>query len=257
MEIFNMQYQISNKFSNDLGLPLKEQYPDEMKIVPVGEPFVCNFSGGKDCALALSIACETGNLKGLLHWVKPDEDISRLHVQSKHIVERQAELMDVPLHITEFCALDTWNKYIKVYKKLADSGIKSIVFGDLYFAKNTKQQMLVCYAAGLTPRMPLLDWKYEKIRKEMKKRDIKCIITTIRSERLNDNWLGRIYDNEAYNELQELGVDPFGEAGEFHTTLIDFNMLGKKTENHGKYSVGSNIEMKDGSKTIPIKILNI
>ena len=247
-----MKYQKDNNVISDLGLPLKEKYPDEIKIVPDREPFVCNFSGGKDCALALSVACETGHLKGLLHWIKPDEDISRLHMQSKNIVEKQAELMDVPLYITESCALDTWNKYIKVYKKLADSGIKSIVFGDLYFAKHTKQQMLVCYAAGLTPRMPILDWKYEKIREEMKKMGVKCIITTIRSERLNNKWLGRIYDDEAYHELQELGVDPFGEAGEFHTTLIDFNMFKKKLE----YSMDSSIEMKDGSKTISMKILD-
>ena len=36
--------------------------------MPLGEPFICSFSGGKDSVLALSLASEKGNAKGLIHW---------------------------------------------------------------------------------------------------------------------------------------------------------------------------------------------
>lgn len=33
--------------------------------MPLGEPFICSFSGGKDSVLALSLASEKGNAKGI------------------------------------------------------------------------------------------------------------------------------------------------------------------------------------------------
>ena len=46
-------------------------------------------------------------------------------------------------------------------------------------------------------------------------------ICTVRDGVLPAAFLGRVLDDGCVRELEALGVDPCGEAGEFHTLVVD------------------------------------
>ena len=119
--------------------------------MPLGEPFICSFSGGKDSVLALSLASEKGNPKGLI------------------------------------------------------------------------------------PRYPLWERNYADLMRNINKHEIISIISRINIEKLDSKWLGVAFNQEVYQEFMKLDIDPFGENGEFHTTVVD----GKIFKNPLKYSINT------------------
>lgn len=112
--------------------------------MPLGEPFICSFSGGKDSVLALSLASEKGNAKGLIHWSNKLTSTSTFHEQSISIVKQQALNLDLPLTITSFSPKEHRLELLKIYEDFASQGIKSIVFGDIYLMDSVKLQSILC-----------------------------------------------------------------------------------------------------------------
>lgn len=221
---------------------------EELSHVPKDEPFICMFSGGKDCSLALSIMQERNPVKGLLHCVSASKNISLFHLQSHKIVKTQAEAMGLPVNIIDYSALDRWPKLVNTYKQLAEQGIKSILFGDQFLEGHALLQINMCISAGLTPRMPLWHMPQSQIQKELKERKINCIITAIGTPLLSDSWLGKTFDDYAFEHFKSLGIDPLGENGEYHTTLVDADFLKKQLV----YRVGNTIDTVNSIRRIGI-----
>ena len=46
-----------------------------------------------------------------------------------------------------------------------------------------------------------------------------AVIVTARAAQLDESWLGRPITRDALRELEQLGVDPCGEYGEYHTLV--------------------------------------
>ena len=212
-----------NKSFDFVDYLLDEPLPEDINKIPKGEPFVCMFSGGKDCMLALSVACETGIPSALIHsmYTEEEEAVSVLHMQKQSLIERQAELMNISLEVTQGSIVERWPNLVRVLKKYARKGIKYVVIGDLVYTKSSVHYINLCTAAGLIPKMPLVNMPYEMLWKEMEQRKIHCLITSIKTPILSDDWLGRTYNRDTVNELETIGVDPFGEYTEFHTTVVN------------------------------------
>lgn len=203
--------------------------------MPLGEPFICSFSGGKDSVLALSLASEKGNAKGLIHWSNKLTSTSTFHEQSISIVKQQALNLDLPLTITSFSPKEHRLELLKIYEDFASQGIKSIVFGDIYLMDSVKLQSILCKKAGLIPRYPLWERNYADLMRNINKHEIILIISRINIEKLDSKWLGVAFNQEVYQEFMKLDIDPFGENGEFHTTVVD----GKIFKNPLKYSINT------------------
>jgi diphthine-ammonia ligase len=195
--------------------------------MPKGEPFICSFSGGKDSMIALSMACEKGELRGLIHWVDDDSKESAFHFQDLSIIKEQAKCMDIPLTITYDLPWRNRLELLKTYQKFAQQGIKSIVFGDIYVEDSVKLQSILCKKAGLIPRYPIWGKSHSQLIEEICNRRIKPIITRINTSMLSKEWLGKTFDKNVYDALCSLGINPFGENGEFHTTVVEANIFKK------------------------------
>ena len=102
--------------------------------------------------------------------------------------------------------------------------------------------------AGLNIKLPLWKRNYDKVICEYEERKIQSIITYIAKSSNIDisEWLGKEYNREAYNYFKKLGIDPFGEYGEFHTTVVNADFFV-----HGlEYSLGDIEEVEEGYRVI-------
>lgn len=111
-----------NKSFDFVDYLLDEPLPEDINKIPKGEPFICMFSGGKDCMLALSVACETGIPSALIHsmYAEEEEAVSILHMQKQSLIERQAELMNIPLEITRGSIVERWPNLVRVLKNIPE-----------------------------------------------------------------------------------------------------------------------------------------
>ncbi len=193
----------------------------KLRTLDQGERFICLFSGGKDCGLALLIAMDTGRPVALAQCITHHSHHSRYHDQPIVLAEKQAAALGIPLYISQASPWDQPAEMIALYRSYAKRGVQSIVFGDLYLDQNARWQAALCEQAGLTPRMPLWQRDPQFMLREMRRRKMQCIITWVNPEKLSAYWLGKHFDEVAYRAFERAGIDPMGENGEFHTTLID------------------------------------
>ena len=200
-------------------------FKESFENMPEGEPFICSFSGGKDSVIALSMAAEKGEARGLLNWFDEEQNKSVFHKQNFKLIQMQAECMHLPLYTTKYTPWSNRLDLVRVYKEFAAQGIKSIIFGDIYLDDSAKMQTVLCQKAGLVPRFPLWEKKLSDLIEEIEKRNIVTVISRVNTACMSDKWLGKEYNRELFNEFEKSGIDPFGEKGEFHTTVVDADIF--------------------------------
>ena len=198
---------------------------EELRRVPSGEPFVFLYSGGKDSALALALACQHSKPYALIHSADV-ANISYNHNCNADEIQAQATAMGIPLVIinqnpksNEFL-----HKLIVLLKEYARKGVKSMVTGTLYDLPSYEFISKVAKIAGVKLCCPLWALSNDEVLDGIESFGIESIICAIESDKIPNEWLGRLYNRETYNEFVKIGIEPFGENGEFHTTLVRSNM---------------------------------
>jgi diphthine-ammonia ligase len=182
----------------------------------------CSWSGGKDSCLALHRELARGHeLACLVTMFTEDGERSRSHGLARHVLEAQAAAMDVPL----LAASATWDDYegafVDLLTQAKDAGATAAVFGDIDIPRHRAWEENVCQKAGLTAQLPL--WQEERMAllDEWWAAGFEARIVVAREGVVDRAYLGRILDRQAASELADIGVDPCGENGEFHTLVTD------------------------------------
>lgn len=190
--------------------------------IPDKEPFICLYSGGKDSGLALAMACQRAKPVALITCVDKEETL--FHGQNNVLTNMQGERMRIPIKYFN----DHWKSGIKlarIYRYYKEQGVTTVVFGDLWDIKNANHKIQICKAAGMKACMPLWGLPYDELIEKINEYRVKSVITTIRSALISKQWLGSVFDRNAYEHFKNIGIDAFGENGEFHTTLVDSNIF--------------------------------
>ena len=193
--------------------------------MPDNEAFICSYSGGKDSAIALSMACDRGTCVGLLHWTDEGCEETVFHVQDLSIINKQAECMGLPLYNIHFVPWKNRIALLDFYKMMSQQGVRSVIFGDIFLPDSVKFQSILCTIAGLTPRYPLWKRSYDDLITEMETRKVEAIITRVNTSYLDRRYLGRTFDRDVYNSFCAMSIDPFGEHGEYHTTVVNADIF--------------------------------
>ena len=207
-----------------------EKIENSFLEMPMGEPFVCSFSGGKDSAIALAMAMEKGKAKGLVHWYDGEKNTSIFHSQDFSIINCQAQHIGLPLIVVHYTPWKHRLQLLRTYQEMKKKGEKSIVFGDINICDSVKIQSILCEEAGLIPRYPLWNKDYDWMFTEMQKRKIKAIITRVNTSMLEARWLGQTFNENVYQQFKNLAIDSFGERGEYHTTVVNADFFLKEIE---------------------------
>jgi diphthine-ammonia ligase len=196
------------------------------------EAFV-SWSGGKDCCQAAYQAVQQGfQISCFLNMVTNDKRRSCSHGLPARWIRLQAEAMGIPL----LQQPTTFRNYEAVYSanlaKLKSNGVKYGVFGDIDFEPHLEWITRVCTGAGVMPLLPLWQQHQEDVARSFIDLGFEAVVVAVQADLLNEEWLGRKYDQRFLEELSAFDdeISPCGEAGEFHTLVVDGPLFKKRIE---------------------------
>jgi diphthine-ammonia ligase len=196
------------------------------------EVFV-SWSGGKDCCLALYRAKAAGmDVRYLANMVTADGKRSCSHGISAAVIKRQAEALGIPIAQRRTTSETYEVEFIKLLKDFKREGIGGGVFGDIDFEPHREWIEKVCAGAGVTPHLPLWQEDQAKLMEEFLGAGFTAVVVAVRADLLGKEVLGRTVDRKflAYIAGLNKGITPCGEAGEFHTLVIDGPLFQKRLE---------------------------
>jgi uncharacterized protein (TIGR00290 family) len=187
------------------------------------EKVIVAWSGGKDSALALYEILESRSYEvlKLLTTVTKDKDRISIHCVRRALLEQQATALGITLEITFISKSASDEEYekevLKTLKTARDSGVSSVVFGDIFLedVRKYREQTLLS-KTGMNGIFPLWKRDTQTLAHRFITLGFKAVITSIDSNILAKDFVGREYNEQFLLDLPE-NVDPCGENGEFHS----------------------------------------
>jgi uncharacterized protein (TIGR00290 family) len=194
-----------------------------------------SWSGGKDSCLACYRALASGlKVCYLANTVTEDGKRSRSHGLPAEVLEVQSRAMGIPL----VQCRTTWNNYEEEFKNMLSAlkreGISGGIFGDIDFEEHRQWVERVCQEVAITPYLPLWGESQDKILREFIDSKFEAIIVATKADLLGEEWVGHRVDLDFIKFLHQLkktkAITPCGEAGEYHTLVIDGPLFTKRVE---------------------------
>lgn len=201
---------------------------DQWKTNAEQRQSIVSFSGGKDSSLALYHAMQTGTVIGLIVMLEEQGQRSRSHAMPLEIIRAQADAVALPVFMTSSSWADYETKFIALLDQAKQHGAEVLVTGDLDMPEHGCWHDRVTQQVGLKLGMPLWLRPHREVVEEFIQLGFKSVIVTINLKlgmQVED--LGKILTLEYIQELEDRGLDPCGEGGEFHTTVIDGPIFNK------------------------------
>lgn len=185
-----------------------------------------NWSGGKDSALALFKATQSGqyDIRRLLTNFNGDNNRVSMHGVRKELMEKQAASIGLPLvtiDLPEEPSMELYEKMmLEKVSSLKKSGCSKAIFGDIFLEDLKAYREKQLNQAGIDCIFPL--WKIDTsvLIREFIDAGFKAIIVCVNEQYLDKSFCGNILDESLINDLPQ-GVDVCGENGEFHSFVFD------------------------------------
>ena len=183
-----------------------------------------SWSSGKDAAWTLHALRMAGEVEvvGLLTSLNAAFDRVAMHAVRRTLVEAQAESVGLPLIVVPLpwpCSNPEYEAAMEYALEEAQEklAITHVAFGDLFLEDIRRyREEKMAQHTGLTPMFPLWDIPTDTLARQMIVAGLRARLTCIDPRRLPVSFAGREFDAALLDDLPP-GVDPCGEAGEFHT----------------------------------------
>ena len=194
-----------------------------------------SWSGGKDSCLACYLAADSGlKVRYLANTVTADGERSRSHGLSSEAMRIQAEAIGIALVQQPTTNSNYETEFKKMILNLKKDGITGGIFGDIDFNEHRQWIEKVCQDIGITPYLPLWGQSQEKIMRDFIDFGFEAIVVAAKADLFDKDILGQKVDLDFIKQLQKLGetkpVTLCGEAGEYHTFVIDGPLFQKRIE---------------------------
>ena len=189
-----------------------------------------SWSGGKESSLAFHKAKLDGLTPSyLLNMITQDGSRSRTHGLAREVLPLQAEAMDVPL-IQRKTGWETYEDNFKnTVLQLKERGLEGGVFGDIDLEEHRTWVKRVCKEISIRPYLPLWGKQQKEILEDFINSGFQAIVVAVKIEFLGKKWLGRKIDGRFVKDITTLeNITPCGEAGEYHTLVIDGPIFKKR-----------------------------
>lgn len=181
---------------------------------------VVSWSGGKDSYLALHRTGRSFDVQALVTMFTEDGMRSRSHGLRPKVVERQAQLLGLPL--VRGCG--SWVTYEQEFKRvlgeLAEQGFSHVIFGDIFLDEHKAWVERVCGECGLAAIEPLWGERTDSLFREFIATGASAQIVATKATLLDQKWLGKHLSELMLPSFESLNVDACGERGEYHTLVI-------------------------------------
>ncbi|MDV4216863.1 diphthine--ammonia ligase [Acinetobacter baumannii] len=201
---------------------------DQWKTNAHNRQSIVSFSGGKDSSLALYHAMQTGNVIGLIVMLEEQGQRSRSHAMPLDIIRAQAQAIGLPVFMASSSWNDYENKFINLLNEAKQKGAEVLVTGDLDMPEHGCWHDRVTQTVSLKLGMPLWLRPHREVVEEFIQLGFQSVVVTVNLKlgmKVED--LGQVLSLEYIQELENRGIDPCGEGGEFHTTVIDGPIFNK------------------------------
>lgn len=185
-----------------------------------------SWSSGKDSALALHTIRATGEVDvvGLLTTVNSIAGRVAMHGVRRSVLEAQATALGLPLYVIELpwpCPNGVYERLMSAAVATArESGVSSVVFGDLFLEDVRAYRERSLAGSGLTPLFPLWQRPTDLLARELLSLGFRALVTCVDPAQAPPAIAGSWYERELLEALPPQ-VDPCRENGEFHTLVVD------------------------------------
>ena len=188
------------------------------------------WSSGKDCAWALHVLRQTGNVDvvALLTTINEVHDRVAMHAVRNVLLHAQAEAVGIPLWpvlIPSPCSNAEYEAAMSAaLERARSSGITVAAFGDLFLEDVRHYREVKMAGTGIQPVFPIWGIPTHVLARDMVSGGLRARLTCVNPNELAPCFAGREFDSALLDELPAT-VDPCGERGEFHTFAYDGPMF--------------------------------
>jgi diphthine-ammonia ligase len=170
----------------------------------------------------------------LANTVRDNGKRSCSHGISSAVIRAQAEALEIPIVQQPTKNDDYEEQFVKMIKRFREEGIEGGVFGDIDFNPHREWIENVCQKADITPYLPLWGKDQKKLLEEFIDAGFESIVVAAKAEIFGMDILGKKIDHEFISRVDRLSetkeITPCGEAGEYHTLVIDGSVFRKRLE---------------------------
>jgi diphthine-ammonia ligase len=180
-----------------------------------------SWSGGKDCCLALNRALAEGlEVRVLANTVTADGLRSCSHGMLASVIKTQSQAMGIPI-VQQPTKDDNYrDKFVEMLKTFKGDGITGGVFGDIDFNPHREWIEGVCTETGMVPHLPLWGEDQSQLMEEFIDAGFIAVVVAVKADILGKEFLGTKIDRRFLDSLGK-DITPCGEAGEYHSLVID------------------------------------
>jgi uncharacterized protein (TIGR00290 family) len=188
-------------------------------------PAIFCWSGGKDSAYALHKIQQEGKytIKYLLSTINGNNHRLSMHGIYENLIQQQADNIGIELikvYVYEANNIEYEKQMATVLNKAKTENIFNIIYGDIFLEDLRQYREDKMNTIGFACVFPL--WKIDTtwLINDFITKGFKTYTCCINDGYLNENWVGKIIDDEFVQQLPNT-VDPCGENGEYHSFCYD------------------------------------
>ena len=192
------------------------------------------YSGGKDSTFSLYLMEQSGHDIPYLVNVVPEDAASWIfHTPNLSMVPLMAESMGKEL-VTASSSGTEEGDMEGLRAALDGLDVEGVVSGAIWSDYQWDRMNIVCGDLGLKLMAPLWRKDQDMLMDQFLDSGIRSMIVGCYAEGLGEEWLGRVIDRQAVDELKAIrartGISIMGEGGEYESLTIDSPMHSRPLE---------------------------
>ena len=194
--------------------------------MPVPEPILFCWSGGKDSAIALYTLLQQKQFQvvALLTTVTEGYDRIAMHGVRRELLARQADSLRLPLHevcIPPQCVNPIYEARMEeTLRHFYNQGVRKVAFGDIFLEDLRAYREKNLSRIGMTALFPLWQRDTRELIQFFHAQHFRAIAACVDTKVLDPSFAGRELNESFFRDLPP-AADPCGENGEFHTFVFD------------------------------------
>lgn len=202
------------------------------KDIPIIMKVAALFSGGKDSFFSIYIARQWGwDITNLVTIYPKKQNSWMFHSLNIHLTDMLSDALDIPLLKKK--SKGEKEKELDDLKNILEYlDIDGVISGAISSEYQRTRIEKICHQLEIKSFTPIWHKNQELVIREQLKAGFKIIIVGVFAHGLDKNWLGRLIDRKALEDLNKLkekySINLAGEGGEFETIVLDGPIFKKK-----------------------------
>jgi len=146
---------------------------------------------------------------------------SHSHGLKREVLCAQAQSLGMPIIFRAASWDDYETAFLDGLSEIRAANVSAGVFGDIDLDDHRRWVERVCGSMGMAAEEPLWKGRRRDLLREFMASGFQATIVAVKDGVISPDYLGRVLDMRVVQEFEYLGIDPSGEAGEYHTVVTD------------------------------------